>query len=67
MTDTQLDIENDEIMAEIAFEMRGRREMDAADIAAEQAEMTLAKAEARYAREARTQVDDSALTNYMGH
>lgn len=60
MTDNQLDIENDEIMAEIAFEMRGRREMDAHDIA-------LAKAEARYAREARTQVDDSALTNYMGH
>ena len=36
-TDNQLDIENDEIMAEIAFEKRMRLEMDAHDIAAEQA------------------------------
>ena len=38
-TDNQLDIEDAEIMAEIAFEHRMRREMDAEDIAAEQAEM----------------------------
>ena len=38
-TDNQLEIENAEIMAEIAYEKRMRREMDAHDIAAEQAEM----------------------------